>query len=148
VITIDASVLVAAAMEEEAGAREVGAGEARDFLRDVSRSGLAIHEPALAMVEIAAGIARRTGRRDLVAEGLRLLAAMPGATFHPLDTPAAIVAATCATDLGVRVGDAIYAAVAKATGSTLVTFDRELLERASAIVETCTPGEWLARPRL
>jgi len=140
VITIDASVLVAASMEDA-----VRAEEARDFLRDVSRSGLAIHEPALAMVEVAAGIARRTGRRDLVAAALRLLAAMPGATFHPLDMPAAIVAATCATDLGVRAGDAIYAALASGTGSTLVTFDRELLERASAMVAVQTPGEWLVR---
>ena len=141
-LTIDASVLVAASLEGD-----VHGEEARAFLREVGRSGLLLHEPALALVELAAGIARRTGRRDLVAQGLRLLASMPGATFHPLDMPAAIVAATCATDLALRAGDAVYAAVAGATGSTLVTFDKELLDRAATAVEVRTPEEWLARPQ-
>jgi predicted nucleic acid-binding protein len=141
VVTIDATLLVAASLDDEEGG-----AEARAFLRAVGAAGLAVEEPSLALVELAAGVARRTGRRDLVARALRLLTAMPGITFHPLDVPMAGVTATVAADLGLRAGDAVYAAVARETGSTLVTSDRELLERAGPIVATRTPGDWLSDP--
>ena len=139
-LTIDASVLVAATLEDEAASPE-----SRELLRVAGRAGVAIHEPAIAVVEVAAGVARRTGRRDIVASSVRLLLALPGARFHQLDVPVAVHAAGHAADLGLRAGDALYAALAHEVGCTLVTLDRELLERASGIVDVCTPGEWLAR---
>jgi predicted nucleic acid-binding protein len=140
VLTIDASVLVAASLEAEAGS-----DEATDFLRAVGRLAQPIHEPSLAIVEIAAGIARRTDRRDLVAEAVRLLLAMPGIVIHPLDMEAAVLTATRAADLGLRAGDAVYASVAREAGSTLVTLDAELRTRVAAVAEACTPREWLER---
>jgi predicted nucleic acid-binding protein len=141
VVTIDASVLIAASLDDEEGGEE-----ARALLRAIGAAGLTVEEPSLALVELAAGVARRTGRRDLVARALRLLAAMPGITFHPLDVPMAGMTATVAAELALRAGDAVYAAVARETGSTLVTSDRELLERAGPIVATRTPGDWLSDP--
>ena len=55
-VTIDASVFVAADVADEHGN-----AAAMAFLGSVLAAGLAVHEPALAVVEIAAAVARRTG---------------------------------------------------------------------------------------
>jgi predicted nucleic acid-binding protein len=140
VLTIDASVLVAAAIPDEPH-HEVAAA----LLSRAGRQGLAIHLPMVALVEVAAGIVRRTADVGLAQDALRLLLAMPAAEFHGLDMPAAMQAAGVATVLRVRAGDAASAAVAHESGSTLVTLDQELLERAAPLVDTCTPAAWLAR---
>jgi len=140
VLTIDASVLVAAAVADEP-AHDV----ARAMLREVGRRGDAVHEPAIAVVEVAAGIVRRTGDIRLAGDAVRLLVGLPGAEFHELDLPAAVQAAGVAGELRVRAGDALYAAVAHAFGCTLVTMDEELLRRAAPLVDACTPEGWIAR---
>ncbi len=139
-LTIDASVLVAAAVPDEP-AHEV----ARDLIRAVGRSGGAVHEPTIAVVEVAAGIIRRTGDARLAEDAVRLLVALPGAEFHELDLQAAVHAAGVARELRVRAGDALYAAVALDHGCTLVTMDEELLRRATPFVDACTPEAWIAR---
>jgi predicted nucleic acid-binding protein len=139
VLTIDASVLVAAAIEVEPAHQAATA-----MLREVARSGAAIHEPAIALVEVAAGIVRRTGDVALAAAAMRLLADLPGAVFHDLDLRAAVQAAGVAGELRVRAGDALYAAVAHEAGAALVTLDEELLRRAAPLVQTFTPEAWIA----
>jgi predicted nucleic acid-binding protein len=99
----------------------------------------------VALVEVAAGIVRRTADVGLAQEALRLLLAMPTADFHGLDISAAMQAAGVATVLRVQAGDAAYAAVAHESGSTLVTLDQELLEWAAPLVDACTAPVWLAR---
>jgi predicted nucleic acid-binding protein len=106
---------------------------------------MAIHEPTIAVVEVAAGIVRRTGDPSLAADAVRLLIGLPGAEFHALDLPAAVQAAGVARDLRLRAGDALYAAVALDHGCTLVTMDEELLHRASSLLDACTPEAWIAR---
>jgi predicted nucleic acid-binding protein len=140
VLTIDASVLVAAAVADEP-AHEV----AGNLLRAVGRSWVAIHEPAIAVVEIAAGIVRRTGDVRLAEDAVRLLVGLPGAAFHDLDLASAVQAAGVAGQLRVRAGDALYASVALAFGCTLVTLDEELLRRTAPLVDACTPETWMAR---
>jgi len=139
-LTIDASVLVAAAVTDEPD-HEVAAA----LLREAGRQGVAIHQPTVALVEVAAGIVRRTADVALAQDALRLLLALPGVEFHGLDMPAALQAAGVASALRVRAGDAAYAAVANETGSTLVTLDRELLARAAPLLDACTPAAWVAR---
>jgi len=140
VLTIDASVLVAAAVPDEPAHLVV-----RSLLRAVGRAGMAIHEPTIAVVEVAAGIVRRTGDPSLAADAVRLLIGLPGAEFHALDLPAAVQAAGVARDLRLRAGDALYAAVALDHGCTLVTIDEELLRRALPLLDACTPDAWIAR---
>ena len=139
-LTIDASVLVAAAVPDEPAHLVV-----RSMLRAVGRAGMAIHEPAIAVVEVAAGIVRRTGDSSLAEDAVRLLVGLPGAEFHALDLPAAVQAAGVARELSLRAGDALYAAVALDHGCTPVTMDEELLRRASPLLDVCTPGAWIAR---
>jgi predicted nucleic acid-binding protein len=140
VLTIDASVLVAAAVPDEPAHLVV-----RALLRAIGRAGMAIHEPAIAVVEVAAGIVRRTGDSSLAEDAVRLLIGLPGAEFHALDLPAAVQAAGVTRELRLRAGDALYAAVALDYGCTLVTMDEELLRRASPLLDVCTPGAWIAR---
>jgi predicted nucleic acid-binding protein len=140
VLTIDASVLVAAAIPDEPS-HDV----AHTLLRAIGRAGLPIHEPAIAVVEVAAGIARRTGELRLAEDSVRLLVGLPGAEYHALDLPAAVNAAGVARELHLRAGDALYAAVALDHGCTLVTMDEELLRRAGPLVDACTPEAWIAR---
>ena len=139
-LTIDASVLVAAGSPDD-----VASDESLRFLRMALEAGLAIHQPTLSLVEVAASIARRSGDSVLAREaGLRLLQ-MPRLVMHPLDLEAAAESAAIAGRAALRGADAIYAATALRNGTTLVTLDQELLTRAAGIIDCVTPAGWLER---
>lgn len=139
-LTIDASVIVAAAMVDEP-AHDAAAS----LLQVVGRAGLTIHLPSIAIVEVAAGIARRTGDGRLAEAAVRHLLALPSATVHDLTTADAVEMAGVASALRLRAGDAVYVAVAHQAGCTLITLDEELLHRATPLVDACSPAAWLAR---
>jgi gamma-glutamylcyclotransferase (GGCT)/AIG2-like uncharacterized protein YtfP/predicted nucleic acid-binding protein len=139
VLTIDASVFVAAdAADEEAR------GSARALMARALASGADIHQPTITIVEVTSAIARRTGdpghARTVGVEVLHL----PRVVVHDLDTDVAAVAAGLASELRLRGADAVYAATALRAGTTLITLDAELAMRASAVVPTYTPADWLA----
>ncbi len=136
--TIDASVFVAAN-----AADEVAHAPSRAFLQRVLASGEALHQPTMALVEVTAGIARRTGDpAHARAVGLQSLG-LPGLVLHDLDADAAFVAAGLASDLRLRAADAVYAATALVHGTMLITLDAELATRASAVIQAHTPADWL-----
>lgn len=139
-LTLDASLLVAAALPDEPGHEAAAA-----LLRAVGHDRLAVHVPSIAIVEVASGIARRTGDVRLAEDAVRLLLGLPGATFHDLDLPGAVQAAGVATALRLRAADALYAAVAHEARCRLVALDQELIERAAPLVDACTLADWLAR---
>ncbi len=141
-ITIDASVLVAAgAPEDPAGA------DAAAFIEAALTDGLAIHQPTLTLVEVGAAIAGRTGDSDLASEAGAALLSMPGLVLHPLDLEAAADSAAIAARLRLRGAGAIYVATAVRSAAALVTLDDELLTRTSPLVDAVTPTAWLARRR-
>jgi len=140
VITIDASILVAAASRTD-----VARSEAVAFLAAAVKSDVPIHQPTLSLVEVAAAISRRTGDDGLAQEATSALLAMPGVLVHPLDLEASAEAAAVAARLQLRGADAVYAATALAHRSTLVTLDDEIRSRASVLVDVVTPSEWLSR---
>ncbi len=139
-VTIDASVWVAADAADEA-ARDVS----RAFLRAVLDGGLAVHQPAISIVEVAAAVARRTGDPDLARQAGQRVLEMPSLVVHPLDLDSASEAAALAGHVRLRAADAIYAATASRHGTRLVTLDMELRERAAIVVDALTPTEWLER---
>jgi predicted nucleic acid-binding protein len=140
VVTIDASVLVAAGSPDD-----VSNDESLRFLRMAVEAGLVIHQPTLTLVELAASIGRRTGNAVLAREaGLRLLQ-MPRLVMHPLDLAAAAESAAIAGRAALRGADAIYAATALRNGTTLVTLDQELRTRTAGIIDCVTPAGWLER---
>lgn len=139
-ITIDASVLVAAA-----SASDPARSEAAAFLAAAVRGADPIHQPTLSLVEVVAAIARRTGDEGLAQEAGSALVVMPGVLVQPLDLDASAEAAALAAHLGLRGADAVYVATALRHGTTLVTLDDEMLHRASIVIDVTTPSGWLAR---
>lgn len=141
-ITIDASVFVAAGAPDDPMAVEASAVVEAAIAR-----GMAIHQPTVTLVEVGSAIARRTGDVVLAREAGLALLSMPGLVLHPLDLAAATDATSVAAQMRLRGADAIYVATAMRTSSVLVTLDDEQLSRARPSVPTATPGEWLALPR-
>lgn len=139
-ITIDASVLVAAGAPDDPARADAAA-----FIAAALTDGLAIHQPTLTLVEVGAAIARRTGDSGLASEAGATLVSMPGLVLHPLDLEAAADSAAIAARLRLRGADAIYVATAARSAATLITLDDELLTRTSALVDAVTPTEWLER---
>ena len=139
-ITIDASVLVAASTLKDPSRAEAGA-----FLAAAVASDGPIHQPTLSLVEVAAAIARRTGNDTLAGDVASALLGMPGLVLHPLDLEGSADAAALAARLKLRGADAVYVATALRHGSTLVTLDDEVRRRSSALVDVVTPAKWLER---
>ena len=138
-LTIDASIWVAAdAADEEAHDDCVA------VLRDAVATGSVVHQPALSLVEVTAALARRTGDGAFARTvGLALLDT-PGLVLHPLDRDLALTACVIASEAFLRSADAVYAATAASTGSTLITLDAELLRRTIPGIEVMSPTAWLA----
>ncbi len=140
--TIDASVHVSALNLAEADS-----AASREFLALLQRYRVPLFCPTLLLVEVAAAVARvfDDSRRALaLAAALR---GIPTQTLVPLDD----VLADRATDLAARArlrgADAVYAAVAQRYGTTLVTLDRQQLDRLSPVVRTARPTEALDEMR-
>ena len=137
-ITIDASVLVAADLDDEEAHDDASA-----FLRAVVMDSLAIHQPSLTLVEVCAAVARRTSDAALARATVAVISSTPGVVFHGLDLAAASAAAEVAADVAVRGADAVYLQVARNQGATLVTLDLGMLGRSPTDVEVVTPRAWL-----
>lgn len=138
-VTIDASVLVAADTADESAHDDCAA-----FLRALILDGIVVHQPSLSLVEVIAAVARRTRDTALARDAGSALLGMPGVVFHDLDLDGASKAAALAGSSFLRGADAIYACVAATTGSALVTLDEELLARAPAGIVVTTPARWLS----
>jgi len=100
--------------------------------------------PVLLLAEIAGVISRE--RRDPIAARLAVeaLKARPHIHFISLEEQLAQEAAELAADHTLRGADALYVAVARRYGCTLVSLDREQRERPAAMIATRTPAEALA----
>ena len=138
--TIDASVHVNALSPAEEGSPESQA-----FVERVSRRPWPVVSPTLLLVEVAAAVARvfdDIGRAMAMARAIR---GLPGQMWVPLNEALAEDAARLASECRVRGADAVYAAVAWRYGATLVTRDRQQLERLQPALLVLTPAEALAQ---
>lgn len=141
--TIDASVHLSALNPYEP---ESGASQA--FLGLVRQRQIPLFCPTLLPVEVAAAIARTMpagvsdapGRAVALANTLR---GLPNQTLVPLDDALAGVATDLAAASRLRGADAVYAAVAQQYGTTLITLDRQQLERLPPAIRTARPGDVL-----
>jgi len=118
--------------------------EARAFLDHVRQTGEAVYCPIIVLPEVAAGIARGTGRPGLARWLTGLLQRIPNFTFIPVDEPLGGLAAEIAAAHQIRGCDAIYVALAQQLGAPLVTLDGEQRQRAPAVVVAQTPAAALA----
>lgn len=132
--TIDTSVHINALNRAEPGS-----SESQAFLAYVQRHLLPIFSPTLLVVEIAAAVARvfdDSARGVALAQALRLI---PGQVWVPLDDLLAEEASRLAAEYRLRGADAVYAAVALRHNTTLVTLDRQQLERLSGALTVRRP---------
>ncbi len=137
--TVDASVFLNAFNPYEAGHEE-----SRRLLAWMQDEAVPIIVPTLLLPEVAAAIGRGRGDTDLARRFATRLRQLPHLVLVPVDETLAVQAAVVAAQHRLRGSDAVYAAVARRFGSTLVTLDQEQRNRLTAVIPTRLPAEALA----
>jgi len=135
---VDASVHIADMRPSEPHHRE-----ARAFLDFARQTGEEVYGPIIVLAEVAAGIARGTGRPSLARRLTLLLRRIPNFIFVPVDEMLGDLAAEVAAAQQVRGCDAVYIALAQQLSAILVTLDAEQRQRAPEAVLARTPAEAL-----
>jgi predicted nucleic acid-binding protein len=139
---IDASVHVA-----DARPQERWHAEARAFLGRAQQGEWTVYVPMIALAEIAAAISRGARQPVLARRLIAALRRVPHFEFVAVDEPLGQLAAELAADHQIRGCDAVYVALARQRGVTLITLDRQQRERVPSDVTARTPQEelgWLA----
>lgn len=95
--------------------------------------------PTFLLVEVAAGLARRTGRRVVVDRAIEAVRAHPQLTMLGMTDEFMDEAQAVAARLRLRAGDAIYVALAAQHDALLVTWDIEQRTRAQAVLRVASP---------
>ncbi|HLX10619.1 MAG TPA: PIN domain-containing protein [Thermoanaerobaculia bacterium] len=132
---LDASVCVALFHQDEPGHAAAAAWLATAITADEP-----IVAPLLLLAEVAAALARALLDDRLAMAAVELLRNRRLLELFPVDERLAARAAVIAASLRIRGADAIYVALADQLGLTLVTFDRQQLERGGRLVTARTPG--------
>jgi predicted nucleic acid-binding protein len=136
--TLDASVHISAlnSLEPESGASQA-------LLRLVHQRQIPLLCPTLLPVEVAAAIGRLMDDADRAVAMAALVRDWPNQTLVPLDSAVVDRASDLAARSRLRGADAVYAAVAQQYGTTLITLDRQQLERLPPEVRTARPADVL-----
>ena len=95
--------------------------------------------PTLLRVEVAAALRRLTGEKSLAIQASASLDADDWIELVELTAERSRRAADVAAATGVRGADAVYLELAAQRGDTLVTWDRQQLERGVAVARVATP---------
>lgn len=95
--------------------------------------------PTLALAEVAGAISRRTGNVSLGQNALAAVLATPGLYIVPLSRALGEEAARLAYTYRLRGADAIFVATARQLGTPLITWDQEILNRASPVIPVIHP---------
>ena len=133
-LVVDASVWVSAA-----DATDARSEASRTFLAGVVVRQLPIALPELAWIEIACALARRLRNAE---QGRSLTERMLGSPLvrtYSLNRARLREAIQVGTGSFLRSGNALYAALAEGLEGEVVSWDRELVERAGAL----TPQGWI-----
>ena len=138
-MTIDASVLVRAANQSETGHQECA-----DVVVAAGSSWVMVVQPTFVIAEVAGALGRRRLPAPGIAAVLDRMRRLSTVTMIPLDEALAEEAAELAVTTQLRGGDAIYVAVARRYGGTLITVDDEQRLRAQSVVPVMLPAEFLA----
>ncbi len=137
-LVIDANVYVSAATASEP--QHVASLR---FLQEVRNQAIAVFCPTLILPECSAAISRPTGNAALAAALVTQILEWPGLQLVPLSLALAQRAAVITGAQKLKGADAVYVALTEAQADTLITWDKELLQRGPAVVSTLTPADWL-----
>ena len=138
-LTIDASVFVSAAMPSEAQF-----DDSNLFLDHIRLHPQVLQCPMLLLPEVAAPLARRTDNAEVGQNSIYWVTQFPTMSLLMLDMVRTLQASQIAAMYRLRGADAIYVAIAQEFGTTLITWDREMLTRGLSAVSIMTPTDWLA----
>lgn len=136
VFTLDASVFTNACNRNERDSET-----SQGLLLAIRESHVPLIEPTLMFVEVAAALKRGRGDAQLARVYAETLFKLPHLTVVSLDQPLAREALNTAAEHSLRGSDAVYAATAFRYGANLVTLDIEQRQRATPVVDSCTPRE-------
>jgi len=136
--TVDASVFVNAF-----NPREAGHGASFAFLSAIRDRGNPVIVPALVVPEVAAAVARAAGDATGALQYATAIAALPHFTLVSLTPEVARQAADLAAAYRLRGADAVYVAIARRYGTTIVSRDVEQKTRGAAAIACQTPEEAL-----
>jgi predicted nucleic acid-binding protein len=134
-LTLDANVWVSALDPRDAFHAKSAA-----FLDLISRQRLALHAPAIVVLEVNCALARRLRRVGPADEAARWLRAHPMLTLLAVDDVLLEGALVIGRERGLRGMDALYAATAALMAAPLISWDAELIQRAGAK----SPAAWMA----
>jgi predicted nucleic acid-binding protein len=137
--TIDASVFVNAF-----NPHEDGHAQSLDVLTAIQERGDPVIVPTLLVAEVASAVARASNDSAGAVQYAMATAALPHLTLVTLTPAVARQAAELAATHRLRGADAVYLAVARRYGTTLVSRDDEQRTRGSAVAPCQTPEESLA----
>ncbi|MBX0330038.1 PIN domain-containing protein [Oscillochloris sp. ZM17-4] len=140
--TVDTSVWVNSSDTHEAG-HEIS----RECLALLGQQGRHLVLPTLVLPEIAGAISRTRANATLGETFAAQVAALPNVALIPLDATLANQARILAAQHRLRGADAVYAVVALAAKTTLISLDNEHLTRLSGVVPVMTPAQLLAALR-
>ena len=132
---VDASVWVSRLVPQD-----VHHSVSRMWLERHAAAGDPLIAPVLALPEIAAAIARRTGDSSLAHQAMQVILRIPVLRLVDVDARLARSAARLAADHSLRGADAMYAALALQLDLPLVTLDREQRDRAGAVLTALEPA--------
>ena len=139
-LTIDASVFIARHIESE-----IHHTSSVEFFNKLAQAQMKSFCPGIVITEVVASIARITGDSTMIAFAQNHVESVPGINMIGLSNLRCRDAATIAANCRLRGADALYVCIAKEFGTTLITWDQEMLTRASNAVTTMTPADWLAQ---
>ncbi|MGD9145579.1 MAG: PIN domain-containing protein [Anaerolineae bacterium] len=138
--TVDASVHLSAL-----NPAETQSAASRAFLEFVHQQEAPLFCPTLLLVEVAAAVARVFGDAERAIALAGALRGLSNQNLVPLDDALADRATRLAARARLRGADAVYAAVAQQYGTTLVTLDRQQLDRLPPDIKTAQPTEVLGQ---
>lgn len=137
-VVIDASVWVS-----QLRPQDVHHDSSRSWVEQYAVAGGILVASDFLSLEIAAAISRGTGDILLAKEAVKKLQDFTALNLLPLDSAFLESAIDVATDLQLRAGDAIYVALAHQLNIPLVSWDKEQLQKASTLVTTYTPENYI-----
>lgn len=128
-VTIDSSVIISSLLPSEKRYEE-----ACQIWDKVLRGETPAVMPYSVLVEVVASIRRRTGSELLAVEIQKTLESIAALSFVMLDSRAAAKACRIATKTGLRGMDALVVQIAKEYKTKLITFDNEMLQKATSVL--------------
>jgi predicted nucleic acid-binding protein len=134
-MVVDASVWVSRFLPQDAFYET-----SRTWLINSTAAGTSLIAPAIALAELSGSIARRTGNTQLGYQIAQQIQQLPTLQLISIDNELGLLAAKIASEYQLHGADSIHVAVAYQLDMPLISWDKEQLDRAKALVPTHQPS--------